>query len=420
MPRYIRYLENGEYKYASVKPVGDISKLKINAPDLVSAINSLIDGGVLDLVGDRFDEVDKKIDDVGLVVSEHAQTIITQHELYVALQQKADDVALEQDRILADQAIIIEEAKKTKAELQAKLDSTQYQEQYATLVEEMQRKANSIDVQGIVDSVNQDIVEQTNEINNAKTEILNAQLKATELNAKVDQHKSEFIEQVTATKELARTNLETAKSELNTTINGVQVQATQIQGNLDQAKQDLTSKINADISDTNLKVTAVDNKVDQTVTNLTSKINTDVATVNGAVDDLEARVDQSAIDLGNTQTSLTKAQQDLLATQNLLNGTKQELDSVKNNIVYKVEIFSTNGGVFKNGNSNTTLEARVYHGMKDVTDTINASKFRWTRVSVDRAGDDIWNANNIGGKKSVAITPVDIKGRATFNCEILE
>ncbi|MEH7209792.1 hypothetical protein V7094_26880, partial [Priestia megaterium] len=76
--------------------------------------------------------------------------------------------------------------------------------------------------------------------------------------------------------------------------------------------------------------------------------------------------------------------------------------------------------VFKNGQFGTVLEARVYHGITDVTDTFNASRFLWTRISNDTDGDTAWNSSHIGGTKTITITPSDVKNRATFNCELLE
>lgn len=93
--------------------------------------------------------------------------------------------------------------------------------------------------------------------------------------------------------------------------------------------------------------------------------------------------------------------------------------TVEESISYKVEIISTNGGVFKNGEINTKLIARVYKGAEDVTDTIDANRFRWTRISNDTAGDSGWNTSHFSGTKEVTITSEDVRVRATFNCEIL-
>lgn len=98
--------------------------------------------------------------------------------------------------------------------------------------------------------------------------------------------------------------------------------------------------------------------------------------------------------------------------------TDTVVNEVKNDIVYKVEIVSSNGNVFKNGQVSTVLEARVYHGATDVTDTIDANRFKWTRASSDTEGDSAWNTSHFGGVKTVTVTPDDVQIRATFNCEI--
>jgi phage minor structural protein len=87
---------------------------------------------------------------------------------------------------------------------------------------------------------------------------------------------------------------------------------------------------------------------------------------------------------------------------------------------WKVEVISTNGFVFKKGVISTVLKAKVYKGGTDVTDIIDESKFRWTRVSDDSAADKIWNDKYFGGRKTITITTEDVKNRATFFCEIID
>lgn len=95
-------------------------------------------------------------------------------------------------------------------------------------------------------------------------------------------------------------------------------------------------------------------------------------------------------------------------------------DYADKNVTHNVEIFSTGGLVFKNGVIQTTLIARVYKGKEDVTDDIDANYFRWTRVSDDPAGDEIWNDANYGGRKQVIVTQDDVFIRSTFVCEIID
>lgn len=97
--------------------------------------------------------------------------------------------------------------------------------------------------------------------------------------------------------------------------------------------------------------------------------------------------------------------------------TQDDIDGIKS---WTVQIFSTNGGVFKNDQINTVLIARVYRGTEDITDTLDANRFRWTRVSEDSAADELWNTANFSGKKEISVTSDDVHQRATFNVTILE
>lgn len=86
---------------------------------------------------------------------------------------------------------------------------------------------------------------------------------------------------------------------------------------------------------------------------------------------------------------------------------------------YSVEIVSSQGNIFKNGQIGTTLYAYVKRGAEDITNQINASNFKWTRSSADAASDAIWNSEHAGGVKAIAVTSEDVHIRATFSCEIL-
>ena len=92
---------------------------------------------------------------------------------------------------------------------------------------------------------------------------------------------------------------------------------------------------------------------------------------------------------------------------------------MSSDLVYKVEIYSTNGSSFKNGKINTTLIARVFKGSKNITDTIPASRLIWTRVSDDTSSDITWNEKYKNGAKQIDVTIDDVNKRATFNCSLL-
>ena len=59
-------------------------------------------------------------------------------------------------------------------------------------------------------------------------------------------------------------------------------------------------------------------------------------------------------------------------------------------------------------------------GDEDITDTLDANQFIWTRVSEDTEADNVWNEQHFGGAKSVVITGADVKVRATFYCDLID
>lgn len=85
---------------------------------------------------------------------------------------------------------------------------------------------------------------------------------------------------------------------------------------------------------------------------------------------------------------------------------------------YLLFIESSEGYIFKNGQISTILTARVFQGGLEITDEINANRFKWTRRSNSPINDQIWNDHNAGGTKSIIITNEDVFQRATFKCDL--
>ena len=97
-----------------------------------------------------------------------------------------------------------------------------------------------------------------------------------------------------------------------------------------------------------------------------------------------------------------------------------KLDEVNSRNMYKVEIVSSNGAIFKNGDIKTTLSAVLYNWDLDVTDTFPSSSFKWKRISNDTQGDSIWNEDHLFGSKTVEITSEDVQSRATFQVDVID
>lgn len=85
---------------------------------------------------------------------------------------------------------------------------------------------------------------------------------------------------------------------------------------------------------------------------------------------------------------------------------------------YSVQIYSSNGSNFINGDIATMLRAKVFKGAKDITDTLADNAFNWFRVSNNPEGDAVWSQQHEGAGKSVVISDEDVYRRATFECEV--
>lgn len=86
---------------------------------------------------------------------------------------------------------------------------------------------------------------------------------------------------------------------------------------------------------------------------------------------------------------------------------------------YRMEIVADHGDVLSERVPSTTLRARVWKGSSEITESLAASRFRWSRMSQDDTGDRVWNAAHAGVKELV-LTTADVLYSATYSCELTE
>ena len=108
------------------------------------------------------------------------------------------------------------------------------------------------------------------------------------------------------------------------------------------------------------------------------------------------------------------------ATSKEVTEVSDRITTIEEQKMLRLVIISSNGNIFKNGNVKALLSAKVYSWDEDITDTLDANQFIWTRVSEDTEADKVWNEQHFGGAKSVAITGADVKVRATFYCDLID
>ena len=108
------------------------------------------------------------------------------------------------------------------------------------------------------------------------------------------------------------------------------------------------------------------------------------------------------------------------------NYLKKSISDVNNKIndieidgLYKVEVVSSKGNIFLNGNIDTILSARLYRGSVDITLQTPMKCFKWKRISEDPVGDEVWNSQNRIGY-SLTVTSDDVLRKATFEVSVEE
>lgn len=108
-------------------------------------------------------------------------------------------------------------------------------------------------------------------------------------------------------------------------------------------------------------------------------------------------------------------------TPNIISKIQDQVKKVLSSVdtsSYRVEIVSTNGNTFKNGQGTTDLIARVYNGKTPITSYIQKSDFIWYKINKDGTHDIEWEQAHVNVGNTVTVTADDVQGTATFQCDI--
>jgi phage minor structural protein len=117
-------------------------------------------------------------------------------------------------------------------------------------------------------------------------------------------------------------------------------------------------------------------------------------------------------------STIIKLQKVILEKEMQWDSAKKTVEEVKDNIVYKVELSSSNGLIFKNGVISSTISAKVYKGKEDITDKLQDSAFVWQKFDKDGKLDTTWTAAHTGVGSNVVVSSNDISTKATFWCDV--
>jgi hypothetical protein len=123
--------------------------------------------------------------------------------------------------------------------------------------------------------------------------------------------------------------------------------------------------------------------------------------------------------LGGSGALIYDAENDKLiinADQLTIAGDEIKLPEEMTANMYRACIVSKNGSSFKAGSVSTILSMTVQSWDDDITEDVDASQFKWTRVSGDTDSDIIWNNAHAVGSKTVTLTNDDVDEVADFTC----
>jgi chromosome segregation ATPase len=269
--RYIRYLEDGVWKYASVKDIGVLEELLTNdKTNIVSAINELISNGGAQQA---------EIDDIKVIQTNLSSEL---EQAKAELLKKADVEYVDGELVKkVDLSKYDTEYQATQNKLLEKVDYSQYQQEYNVLVENINAKADLI----TVESLSQSIANQQTEINTAKSNIAGLETDVSNLDIRV-------------TADIQ--SLNTKASDLETRVGTTEADIITIDQEVDNVKGELSTTV------TNL--TAVEGRVAQAETSITQNAN-EIASkvsqtqydtdINDATTGLKTRI-------SNAETSITQ------------------------------------------------------------------------------------------------------------------
>jgi hypothetical protein len=144
------------------------------------------------------------------------------------------------------------------------------------------------------------------------------------------------------------------------------------------------------------------------------------STITQLADEISLKVDSETYTNAIENIESTKAtKEETQAIDDRLATAEVTIEDTIENIPYRIEIKSTNGLVFKNGDIDSVVYAKVYRGKDDVTATFASANFVWHRISDDADGDAAWDASHIGIGNAFTVTPDDVPGgHATFECDL--
>lgn len=270
MKKTIKYLQDGEYHYATVKDVGDLEQLKTkHKEDLVTALNELFTTGG-DATPTGYDDLVKKVNDTQTTVDGINSTItdvngkVVANDGAIAQAKKDLQDALAQFQEFNDE---IEQAKKD-AETELANAKQALKDEFTDNLADAQ-KANQKQLEDKVSAIQGNLDTTSNTLNDVKTQLANAKLDYGNVNTSIQK-----LNDMLATK-LSSTDLDPLKT-------SIQNQETEIQ----QTKDSIATKAGkAEFDVLSGRVSTAESKIKQQADEISLGVKK--SELNGAIDNYQ-------------------------------------------------------------------------------------------------------------------------------------
>lgn len=252
MEKTIKYLENGEYHYATVRSVGDLAQLKTNSKEtLVEAINELWNGG-----GNADPSKAPKPEGYDQLVQDVADAVKNQQEISQQwIEWQKEDTQLTEER---KQAYLQAMKEMQESIDKAKADAATLDDKTAKLDEQITKTFSDLDtniqnmheqLQKEADRMNQELQDTKGALSTLRTDLQNAQLDNGRIHDELTNINGKFEHKVW------QTDLDPLKAQIDRAETSVQQTKDELLGKA--SREDLDTVTNAVSKlDTQLKETA--------------------------------------------------------------------------------------------------------------------------------------------------------------------
>lgn len=128
------------------------------------------------------------------------------------------------------------------------------------------------------------------------------------------------------------------------------------------------------------------------------------------IDQNKQKLEIIAEDIDDQSEKISKITQNIDSIGLHVSEMTEKVENIEATKRYHLELTSSNGTAFRNGDIDTTLSVKIYSWDDDITAVISDSAVKWTRISVDATNDKAWNRTG----KDIHITKEDFTDNAIF------